>query len=81
MKMISCNTMREGVMVSGAFLVAGVVLLFITWSGLLPSLAYLPLVFNVLGIFCLLFAPIVLIGTFVTTVVPKSREKLDKCDH
>ena len=81
MRMISCNTMREGVIVSGAFLVAGVVLLFVASSGMLPPAAYLPLVFNILGICCLLFAPVILAGTFVTTVLPKSREKLDKCDH
>ena len=81
MKLISCNTMREGVIVSGAFLVAGVILLLVASSGVLPSVAHLPLVFDVLGIFCLLFAPVILVGTFVTTVLPKSREKLDKCDH
>lgn len=81
MKLISCNTMREGVIVSGAFLVAGVALLLVASSGVLPSVAYLSLVFDVLGIFCLLFAPLILAGTFVTTVLPKSRKKLDNCDH
>jgi uncharacterized membrane protein len=81
MKIISCRTMREGVLVSGAFLVAGLVLLLVASSGLLPEAAYLPLIFDVAGAFCLLFAPVLLLGTFVTTVLPKSRDKLDECDH
>ncbi len=81
MKIISCRTMREGVLVSGAFLVAGSVLLLVASSGLLPGATYLPLVFDVVGAFCLLFAPVLLLGTFVTTVLPKSRDKLDECDH
>lgn len=81
MKMISCKTMREGVIVSGAFLAVGVVMLFMAASSMMPDIPYLALVFNVIGIFSLLFAPVLLTGTFITTVLPKSKEKLDKCDH
>jgi hypothetical protein len=81
MKLLSCDTMREGVVVSGAFLVVGAVLIFFA-SQLLPNIAYLRLVANVLGIVSLLLAPLVLISTFIVTVVwPGSRKKLDQCDH
>mgnify|MGYP001430221182 CR=1 FL=1 len=81
MRFLSCETMREGVIVSASFLVTGVILLFLISSGIIPSAFYLPLIFNVLGIFCLLFAPLILIGTFITTVLPKSRKKLENCDR
>jgi hypothetical protein len=81
MKFLSCETMREGVIVSGAFLAVGAVLIFFA-AHLLPAVAYLPLVANVLGIVSLLLSPLVLISTFLVTVVwPGSRKKLDSCDH
>lgn len=81
MKLLSCDTMREGVIVSGAFLVVGATLIFFA-SQLLPNVAYLPIIANVLGIITLLLAPLVLISTFIMTVVwPGSKKKLDSCDH
>jgi hypothetical protein len=81
MKLLSCDTMREGVVVSGAFLVVGAVLIFFA-ARLLPDVAYLPLIANVLGIISLLLAPLILISTFIVTVVwPGSSKKLDSCDH
>lgn len=81
MKLLSCDTMREGVIVSGAFLVMGATLIVFA-ARLLPDVAYLPLIANVLGIASLLFAPLVLISTFIATVMwPGSKDKLDKCDH
>ena len=81
MKFLSCDTMREGVIVSAAFLVVGAVLIVFA-SRLLPDVASLPLVANVLGIVSLLLAPLVLLSTFIATVVwPGSKKKLDSCDH
>jgi hypothetical protein len=78
MKVLSCDTMREGVIVSGAFLMVGAVLIFFA-SRLLPDIAYLPLIANVLGIATLLLSPLILISTFIVTVVAK--KKMDECDH
>jgi hypothetical protein len=83
MKLLSCNTMREGVIVSGAFLVVGATLIFFA-AYLLPStnISYLPLIANFLGIVSLLLAPLILISTFIATVMwPGSKKKLDQCDH
>ena len=80
MKLISCTTMREGVIVSMVFLLMGGGLVFLAAS-ILPKVAYLPLIANVIGIICILFAPFILISTFIVTVLPKSKEKMDKCDH
>lgn len=72
--------MREGVIVSLAFLFVGGGLVFLAAS-VLPKVFYLPLIANVLGIICILFAPFILISTFIVTVLPGSKEKMDKCDH
>jgi hypothetical protein len=78
MKVLSCDTMREGVIVSGAFLAVGAVLIFFA-AHLLPDIAYLPLIATVLGIVTLLLSPLILISTFIVTVVAK--KKMDECDH
>ncbi len=81
MKLLSCNTMREGVILSGVFLVVGATLIFFA-SHLLPNVAYLPMIANVLGIIALLLAPLLLISTFIATVLwPGSKEKLGNCNH
>ncbi len=80
MKVISCDTMREGVIVSFAFLIIGSGLVFVA-ANLIPQVAYLPLVANVLGIICILFAPFILISTFIFTVMPSSKKKMEDCEH
>ncbi len=80
MKLISCTTMREGVIVSMAFLLIGAGLIFLA-SSIMPDVLHLPLIANVLGIICILFAPFILISTFLVTVLPGSKKKMDKCDH
>jgi len=80
MKLISCNTMRDGVIVSLIFLLMGAAMILFA-SRVLPQVAYLPLIANILGIFMLLIAPITLITTFIATVWPGSKKKLENCDH
>ena len=79
MKLISCDTMREGVLVSLAFLLVGSGLVILA-AYVMPKVAYLPLITNVLGIVCILFAPFILISTFIVTVLPGSKEKMDDCE-
>ena len=80
MKMISCDTMREGVIVSLVFLIVGSGLVFAA-SGIMPDVAYLPLITNVLGIICILFSPFILISTFIVTVWQGSKKKMGDCEH
>ena len=80
MKLISCTTMREGVIVSMAFLLIGAGLVLLA-STILPQAFYLPMTANILGIICILFAPFILISTFIVTVLPRSKEKMNECDH
>jgi hypothetical protein len=80
MRLITCETMRDGIVVSTAFLGIGAVLIYAAGS-FLPDVAALRLVANVLGIVSLFLAPIVLISTFIATVWPGSRKKMDSCEH
>lgn len=79
MKLISCDTMREGVLVSLAFLLVGSGLIIVA-AYLMPNVIYLPLITNVLGIICILFAPFILVSTFIVTVLPGSKKKMGDCD-
>jgi uncharacterized BrkB/YihY/UPF0761 family membrane protein len=72
--------MREGIIVALVCLLVGGALIFLA-SRFLPQVAYLPLIANVLGAISVLLAPVVLITTFIATVLPRSKDKLDKCDH
>jgi uncharacterized membrane protein len=72
--------MRDGVIVSAVFLIMGAVLIYAA-AHWLPPVASLPLAANVVGIICLLLAPLVLISTFLATVWPGSKKKLEQCDR
>lgn len=80
MKLISCDTMREGVIVSLVFLIIGTGLIFAA-AKVMPDVIYLPLVTNVLGIICILFSPFILISTFIVTVWPGSKKRMGDCEH
>jgi uncharacterized membrane protein len=80
MKLIACETMRDGVLVAFSFLILGAILIFLA-SGVLPETAYISLIALVLGIACILIAPITLISTFILTVWPGSKKKMDECEH
>ncbi len=80
MRLLTCETMRDGVVVSAVFLLMGAVLIYAA-ANFLPPVASLPLIANVLGIICLLLAPLVLISTFLATVWPGSKKKLEQCDR
>jgi hypothetical protein len=80
MKLISCETMRDGIIAAVSFLLVGGALVFLAQS-LLPNVFYLPHIASLIGIVCILFAPFILITTFISTVLPGSKEKLDECDR
>ncbi|MCB1761965.1 MAG: hypothetical protein KDI27_02345 [Gammaproteobacteria bacterium] len=82
MKILSlgCKTMREGVIASSIFFLAGI-LLIVAGSTVVPEMFYMRHVVMLLGLITLLFAPIILISTFLLSVLPGAKEKLEKCEH
>ncbi|RDH81008.1 MAG: hypothetical protein DIZ77_08705 [endosymbiont of Seepiophila jonesi] len=77
---IGCKTMREGVIVSTIFFFAGV-LMIMTGLKIVPDIFYMQQIVMFAGLPLLLFAPLILITTFLLAVLPGAREKMDKCEH
>ena len=77
---LGCKTMRDGVVVSAIFLV-GAVLLFLAATHVVPAVAYLRPIVLFFALVLIILAPVVLISTFLLSVLPSAREKLEKCDH
>jgi uncharacterized membrane protein len=77
---IGCKTMREGVVVSSIFFLAGI-LMILAGSNIVPEIYYMQHITLLAGLILLLFAPLILIATFLLSVLPGAKEKLDKCEH
>lgn len=77
---LGCKTMREGVVVSAVFLLGGL-LLTLAAQYVVPSLLHMNLIVLFLGFVLLLLAPIVLVSTFLLTILPGVRHDIDQCDH
>ncbi|RKT46432.1 hypothetical protein [Thiocapsa rosea] len=77
---LGCRTMRDGVVVSAIFFVAAL-LLFTAVRYVLPDLAYLQQIVLFFALVLIILAPVVLISTFLLSVIPGARERLDKCEH
>ncbi len=77
---LGCKTMRDGVAVSAIFFVAAV-LLFLAARYVVPAVAHVQQIVTLLALVLMVLAPLVLISTFLLSVLPGAREKLDKCEH
>jgi len=77
---LGCATMRDGVVVSFVFFCAAV-LLFLAARFVVPEVAHLQQIVLVLALLLIILAPVVLISTFLISVLPGAREKLEKCEH
>ncbi len=77
---LGCQTMREGVVASLIFFLAGVMLILVAMH-VLPQIWNLQHIVMFFGFILLLLSPIILLSTFLISVLPESKEKMDKCDH
>jgi hypothetical protein len=48
---------------------------------IVPAMFYMQQIVMMLGLIMLLLAPIIPISTFLLSVLPGAKEKLDKCEH
>jgi len=77
---LGCQTMREGVVASLIFFAAGILLI-------LASIHVVPAVWNFqhvvmfFGLVMLLLAPVILLSTFLISVLPNAKKKMDNCNH
>ncbi len=77
---LGCRTMRDGVVVSAIFFV-GAMLLFLAARHVVPDMLHLQQITLFFALVLLILAPIVLVSTFLISVLPGAREKLEKCEH
>jgi hypothetical protein len=77
---IGCTTMREGVVVTAIFFFAGI-LMILAGTKIVPDIFYMQHIVMLVGLLLLLFAPLILIATFLLSVLPGAKEKMDKCEH
>jgi len=74
-----CHQMREGIAFSFSFLAAGIVLM-LAGLKLIPPVANLNHIFTVIGMLLFFIAPLILVSTFLLTVMPGLRKYTDNCD-
>ena len=77
---LGCQTMREGVIATIIFFIAGV-LIILAGAKIVPVIWHLNLIVVLAGFLLLLLAPIILVSTFLLSVLPKAKERMDQCDH
>ncbi len=77
---LGCQTMREGVIATIIFFIAGV-LIILVGASIVPELWHLNHIVVFSGFILLLLAPIILVSTFLLSVLPKAKERMDKCEH
>ncbi len=79
---LGCETMREGVVATILFFITGI-LLVLAGANIMPVLWHLNHIVVFVGFLLLLLAPIILVSTFLLTVLPnkKLKKKMDECDH
>ena len=77
---LGCETMREGVVATILFFVTGI-LLVLAGANIMPALWHLNHIVIFSGFLLLLLAPAVLVSTFLLSVLPKAKERMEKCEH
>lgn len=72
--------MREGVMVSSFFFL-GAVIMIASAMYLIPEIWHFRQIILFLGLILMLFAPIILLSTFLLSIILEKKHLLDDCEH
>lgn len=75
---LGCKTLREGVLVSVIFFIGGL-LLVLAAQHVMPATLHLDMVVLLAGFVLLLVAPVVLLSTFLLSILPGVKDP-DQCD-
>lgn len=74
--MLSCNTLRAGILASALLLVSGLVTELLTGYGLLPAVSG-----SYLGFFLAVGAVLLLLALFLASLVPAVARRLAECER
>jgi hypothetical protein len=77
---LGCKTMREGVIATIIFFIAGILLILASIQ-IVPALWHLNHIILLAGFLLLLFAPIILVSTFLISVLPNAKKRMENCEH
>lgn len=77
---LGCQTMREGVVATLIFFIAGIFFILASVY-VVPLIWHLQHIIMFIGFIMLLLAPVILISTFLLSVLPNAKKKMDRCDH
>jgi hypothetical protein len=80
MLVLGCKTLREGVVVSVVFFIGGL-LLTLSAQHVVPDFMHMNHAVLLLGFVLLLLAPIVLISTFLLSILPGVKQDIDQCER
>jgi hypothetical protein len=74
-----CNEIREGIFYSFAFFFAGI-LMMAAGLMIIPNIANINHIFTVIGMLLFFFAPVILVSTFLLTILSNKGNKEDYCE-
>jgi len=74
--MLSCKSLRAGILSSAALLLAGFAVEFLAVNGLMPTVLG-----SYLGLFMATGSVVVLLGLFVLSLFPTVARRLAECEH
>jgi len=77
---LGCKTMREGVLVTIIFFIAGI-LVTLASVKIVPAIWHLNHIILLAGFLLLLLAPIILVSTFLLSVLPDAKKRMEQCEH
>ena len=77
---LGCKTMREGVLVTIIFFIAGI-LITLAGVNIVPAVWHLNHIIFLAGFLLLLLAPIILVSTFLLSVLPDAKKRMEQCEH
>jgi len=72
--------MREGVVVTIIFFIAGI-LITLAGVNIVPTVWHLNHIILLAGFLLLLLAPIILVSTFLLSVLPDAKKRMEQCEH
>ncbi len=78
---LGCKSMRDGVVVAVIFFAAAVALFMAARFVVPADVAHLQAIVLLFALILIILAPVVLISTFLLSVLPGAHEKLERCEH
>jgi hypothetical protein len=79
--LFGCRNVKEGILFSFAFFMGGILMMFAGLK-LIPPVANINHIFTVIGMLLFFFAPVILISTFLVTIITakSDNEEPEECD-